>query len=407
MSSEDEGQEMSFQEGVVDFFGLDETAEAENVNVENSFWFDDGDEKKDDDIDSKKSGDEGWMNEDFWQDIQFEQDTKNAAAPPESGEPVSNGVVFVEEEEEEVPNIPAPITRGRGGGRGGQNIEVKGRGRGRGRAGRSYASGMKKKRKEVLKYPYFMLFVTILDILFVILSLYVNEGFEKFSSNPWFGPSVDTLVAMGAKWVPYILDGEAYRLFTAIFLHTGFIHLLMNLSLQIRIGFSLEKSYGFYRIAPIYILCGLFGNLISSIFLPKNVTVGASGSLFGFMGVLIIDLFQNWSNLKNPKRNLFYMCLSAAAALLLGLLPYIDNFAHLGGFVMGIITGIIFLPNLNPGVKFKVARVVSVMIAVPICFLLFFGLGFAFFYTDNPDSWCSGCEVINCLPVADWCSETD
>ena len=81
-------------------------------------------------------------------------------------------------------------------------------------------------------------------------------------------------------------DGEWWRFVTPIFLHVGIGHIVMNLLMQIRVGRSLEISYGALRIAPIYILCGVFGNLLSVIFVPTQVQVGASGG-YSFSLILI------------------------------------------------------------------------------------------------------------------------
>ena len=106
------------------------------------------------------------------------------------------------------------------------------------------------------------------------------------------GPSVESLVDLGAKFGPNIVAGEWWRFFVPIFLHVGVAHIFLNMLMQIRVGRSLEISYGALRIAPIYIICGIFGNIISAIFLPTQVEVGASGALFGFLGVLLSDLIQ-------------------------------------------------------------------------------------------------------------------
>jgi rhomboid protease GluP len=65
--------------------------------------------------------------------------------------------------------------------------------------------------------------------------------------NPWFGPSTDTLLDAGAKYAPYIYAGEWWRFVTPIFLHVGLIHIALNLSMQLRVGLQLEKSYGAHR----------------------------------------------------------------------------------------------------------------------------------------------------------------
>ncbi len=66
---------------------------------------------------------------------------------------------------------------------------------------------------------------------------------------------------------------------------------------------------------------------------------GASPSLFAFMSILYIDLFQNWPLIATPWKNLGFLVLSTFIALAIGLLPYIDNYAHMGAFVGGVLSG--------------------------------------------------------------------
>jgi membrane associated rhomboid family serine protease len=115
--------------------------------------------------------------------------------------------------------------------------------------------------------------VTILEIILEIISLVLNGGFQDFSENPWFGPSLLVLTEMGAKSVPLILTGQWWRFFTPIFLHAGAIHLLLNLGMQLKIGIGLERQFGALRVAPIYFACGIAGNLFSCLFSQNLVTV--------------------------------------------------------------------------------------------------------------------------------------
>eukprot|EP01126_Amoeba_proteus_P052316 TRINITY_DN6306_c0_g1_i3.p1 TRINITY_DN6306_c0_g1~~TRINITY_DN6306_c0_g1_i3.p1 ORF type:complete len:184 (-),score=42.41 TRINITY_DN6306_c0_g1_i3:538-1089(-) len=159
------------------------------------------------------------------------------------------------------------------------------------------------------------------------------------------GPPVDVLVETGGKWVPFIKQrGESWRLLTSIFLHAGIVHLLLNLVTQILIGIRLERIHGTFRIAGVYLVSGVYGFLFSSIFLPNTVSVGASGSIFGFFGVLLNDLLRTWKLLYHPFKSLGIYSAILVVSLGLGLLPLVDNFAHVGGYLMGIIVGFIFIP---------------------------------------------------------------
>jgi len=242
-------------------------------------------------------------------------------------------------------------------------------------------------------------------VVLIAWEIIYNGGFEPWSLNPWFGPSATVLMDAGAKYSPYILDGHEWgRFFTPIFLHVGLGHILMNMLTQLRVGMALERSYGAHRIVPIYMLCGVFGNLMSAIMLPKQVQVGASGALFGFTGVLLADLLQNWGIIQNPGRNLMSLVFSASISLVLGLiLPGVDNFAHIGGLIMGILTGFIFLPSLNPARKAQQGRLKTVIVCVVLASGLFVAMFAVFYKQIDASEWCYGCQYITCLHSLSWC----
>ena len=82
------------------------------------------------------------------------------------------------------------------------------------------------------------------------------------------------------------------------------------------------------KIGFIYFLCGIFGNIVSSIFLPLMVLVGASGSIIGFLGVLISDLILNWKVFPTPKKSLAALSITIVVTLLLGLMPWGTTFLN-------------------------------------------------------------------------------
>eukprot|EP00003_Mantamonas_plastica_P014445 TRINITY_DN2511_c0_g1_i2.p2 TRINITY_DN2511_c0_g1~~TRINITY_DN2511_c0_g1_i2.p2 ORF type:complete len:195 (+),score=66.86 TRINITY_DN2511_c0_g1_i2:744-1328(+) len=188
-----------------------------------------------------------------------------------------------------------------------------------------------------------------------------------------------------------------------MFGHVGVIHLLLNLSMQLPIGLPLEKRYGSVRIFMIYILSGIGGNICSSIFVPQQVVVGASSSLYGFFGVMLIDVLQAWSILDNPGKALSNVLFVIIISLGMGLMPQIDNFAHVGGFVIGLTTSVVFLPNVTFGFWSGGIKILLVLIFSVVTIGLF-GLGLQVMYNDiNPNGWCEFCIYLTCIPVNDWC----
>jgi len=180
----------------------------------------------------------------------------------------------------------------------------------------------------------------------------------------------------------------------------------LNALIQLQVGIKLERQHSTFRIVPIYIISGFFGNILSCIFLPKTVSVGASGAIFGFFGILLVDLIKHWKKIKNPVTNLIIFIVSMVISIGLGLLPLIDNFQHIGGFIMGIVSGVVFLPSIHIGKKNVKSRILQVAIAAPIMIFLITIL-LIVFYSRTPPDWCPVCYVLNCLPLFGWTCERD
>jgi len=195
------------------------------------------------------------------------------------------------------------------------------------------------------RLPLFLIGVCVLDIFLFFYSIYLNHGFEPLSLNPFIGPKPSILDTLGAKNDNEILHhNQWWRLFTPIFLHVGLIHLLVNLFFQIRIGLQLERFLGSFIIALVYIISGIGGNLASAIFLPHLLSVGASGSLFGLIGLILLSTIKNWRVYERPHLALLSVLIVVLVNLAIGLLPFVDNFCHLGGLFCGLCLACIVLP---------------------------------------------------------------
>jgi len=158
----------------------------------------------------------------------------------------------------------------------------------------AYDPQMRGEEEPKLGRPWFTIAVIVICIVIFIAEIgYNGWKLAPSSQNPQFGPSVQTLSKMGAKDATKISSGQIYRLFTAMWLHAGIFHILFNLSAIWQIGAPLEQKFGALRVAILYILSGIYGNLASCIFIPTGLSVGASGSIFGLIGSLWADVIQN------------------------------------------------------------------------------------------------------------------
>ncbi|KAG6535447.1 hypothetical protein ZIOFF_000420 [Zingiber officinale] len=85
------------------------------------------------------------------------------------------------------------------------------------------------------------------------------------------------------------------------------------------------------------------GSLLSALFLKSNVSVGASGALFGLLGAMLSELLTNWTIYTNKLTALFTLVVIIVLNLAVGILPHVDNFAHIGGFISGFFLGFVLL----------------------------------------------------------------
>ncbi|KAF0930491.1 hypothetical protein E2562_032914 [Oryza meyeriana var. granulata] len=175
-------------------------------------------------------------------------------------------------------------------------------------------------------------------------------SFQPFSENPLLGPSSATLQKLGALvWNKVVHEHQGWRLVTCIWLHAGVVHLLANMLSLVLIGLRLEQQFGYMRVGIIYLVSGVGGSVLSSLFIRNSISVGASGALFGLLGAMLSELFTNWTIYTNKAAALVTLLIVIAINLAIGILPHVDNFAHIGGFLTGFLLGFIFLMRPHYG----------------------------------------------------------
>jgi rhomboid protease GluP len=139
--------------------------------------------------------------------------------------------------------------------------------------------------------------------------------------------------------------GEYWRLLTSIFLHVDPLHLAFNMLALYQIGRGVKSFYGGKFLIMVYILAGLGGSLLSVAMLdPRIPSVGASGAVFGLLGLLVAGSFKKTDygiELPIKPANILPLVIYS---FMFGLIPNsgINNFAHLGGFLVGLVLGFLF-----------------------------------------------------------------
>ncbi|XVF55272.1 hypothetical protein PTKIN_Ptkin06aG0023600 [Pterospermum kingtungense] len=282
-------------------------------------------------------------------------------------------------------------------------------------------------------------FVVANTVMFII-TMYVNNcpknsvsciadflgrfSFQPFKENPLLGPSSATLQKMGALDVKKVVDGhQGWRLITCNWLHGGVFHLLANMLSLLVIGIRLEREFGFILIGLLYIISGFGGSVLSALFIQSSISVGASGALFGLLGGMLSELITNWTIYANKVAAFVTLLLIIAINLAVGILPHVDNFAHIGGFLTGFFLGFVFLirPQFgwvsqryaSPGYsaqarpKFKKYQCILWVVSLILVIVgLTLGLVMLLRGVDANDH-CSWCHYLSCVPTSKWSCNTE
>ncbi|KAL8659062.1 MAG: hypothetical protein Q9202_007295 [Teloschistes flavicans] len=258
--------------------------------------------------------------------------------------------------------------------------------------------GRRRKRKGFFsgRVTWVVYFFTLVQIAVFIAEIARNAVLTKSpieihpQFNPMIGPSPYVLINMGARYVPCMQNipqvhstdiawpspsttsadtstyhgtladlcgfggfqikgpndhpNQWYRFIIPIFLHAGIVHIGFNLLLQMTLGRDMEKEIGSLRFLLVYLSSGIFGFVLGGNFAPKGIaSTGASGALFGIIALMLLDLLYHWGERKSPWIDLAWIIADIGISFVLGLLPGLDNFSHIGGFLMGLVLGICLL----------------------------------------------------------------
>ena len=190
------------------------------------------------------------------------------------------------------------------------------------------------------KVTYFLILINVLIFLSMTIS---GLGFIAFKGSD--------LILWGANDWFSVSHGDYWRLLTSVFLHAGIMHLGSNLAMLYLIGNFLESRMGSSLFLIAYIITGILAS-ITSFFWHENVlSVGASGAIFGLLGVWLVLLIRNVFPQKLKYEQLKMVTIIIVINLLFGLSDRIDNAGHIGGLISGLILGFALLKEIKVKVK--------------------------------------------------------
>ena len=176
-------------------------------------------------------------------------------------------------------------------------------------------------KKPIVTYS--LIFICIL--VFILMYVLGNGSTDNYTLLV-FGANVDTLTK----------NGYYYRLFTSMFLHIGILHLLCNMYSLYIIGKEVENVFGKVKYLIIYLLSGIAGSILSLAFNHNTICAGASGAIFGLLGALLYFgyYYRTYLGVTLTRSIIPVIVLN----LIIGFTSSgIDNAAHIGGLVGGIL----------------------------------------------------------------------
>lgn len=172
-------------------------------------------------------------------------------------------------------------------------------------------------------------------VTYTIIGITVAFYILQLLSESTFG--TDVLVIYGARINEAILAGELWRFLTPALLHGSLPHIAFNMYALLSFGTSLERFFGHGRFFLLYVLSAFAGNVASFLFSP-GYSVGASTAIFGLLGAEAVFLIQNRKVFPGQFRSAIgnIIFIAAINLFVIGSLPGIDNWGHIGGLIGGL-----------------------------------------------------------------------
>lgn len=186
-----------------------------------------------------------------------------------------------------------------------------------------------------------------------------------------------SILSGGALIPELVAEGQAWRLVSSVFLHSGFLHLALNMLSLYFLGSFVENAFGRGRFLALYALSGLSGGIAYLYFGGFDTpAVGASGAIFGLLGgVLGYALRRGTFSWQNPVIRQLLILL--AINLWIGLsIPNVSNTAHMGGLAGGFVFGYLVAPSVYSRKTLRALSPVLIVLGAEALLLGLWVLGF-------------------------------
>ena len=183
--------------------------------------------------------------------------------------------------------------------------------------------------------------------ILVALSIAVY-AYTSVVGGDFLNTSNDMLLQYGQVNV-YVFQGDYWRLFTSMFVHADIAHIVGNMLFLLIFGLRGEEMFSLPEYLSIYVLGGLTGNLISLLLLPSDtISVGASGAIFAMFGASVIYARRSF------RQSIIGALIYAFFLLFLSSGVGVNNFAHIGGLVAGLVIGYVVATRRKPETRYTI-----------------------------------------------------
>jgi rhomboid protease GluP len=179
------------------------------------------------------------------------------------------------------------------------------------------------------------------------------------------------LVTWGANFAPLSLGSQPWRMLASNYVHIGIIHIFFNMWCLWNLGRLAERIFDRWTYLLVYTASGIAGSLASLWWHPQGIGAGASGAIFGLAGGLIAVLYLGKLPIAKEalKPTLRSLVMFAAYNLFFGLVPGIDNAAHLGGLAAGLSIGALLAGSVTEPRDIRTRRRNYVMVGTVLLLL--------------------------------------
>ncbi len=212
--------------------------------------------------------------------------------------------------------------------------------------------------------------------------VYLGVAYVGTALVPWNVALVSQpmeVLGRGALIPALVAEGQAWRLVSSVFLHSGFLHLALNMLSLYFLGSFVENAFGRGRFLALYALSGLSGGIAYLYFGGFDTpAVGASGAIFGLLGgILGYALRRGTFTWQNPVIRQLLILL--AINLWIGLsIPNVSNTAHMGGLAGGFAFGYLVAPTVYSRKAVRALAPVLIVLGAEVLLIGLWVLGFRF-----------------------------